>query len=158
MKTFRFLASALLGLALLSTLQTTGASNLPKVTGGKYYSRAECVNIARQVVGEPNGIKSLTGIELGNLWYMLDNCNFLYFSDQKTSSMSPSRDQDDVEVSLDWATHEYIGRLEGAISRLPDDEKNRVLKDLGKTQPASKGGRHGSRSSNRQVVGSGCAY
>jgi len=91
----------------------------PEAIGGKYYSKTECVRIARWITGDGlKRLKSHTGIEAGNFWYTLGNCGFLYFSDRKTLNERPSTDQLDVEIAIDWATHEYIDRLAAAIGRL----------------------------------------
>lgn len=105
----------------------------PEALGGKHYSKPECVRIARWVTSDSKRLKTLTGIEAGNFWYTLDNCGFLYFSDRKTLNERPSDDQIEVEIASDWATHEYIDRLEAAISRLSPGERSKIVNDLKET-------------------------
>jgi hypothetical protein len=85
-------------------------------------------------IDAPDNLKNLTGMDLGNLWYVLDSCSALYFADAKTLSNAPSTAQLDVELALDSTTHEYISRLEGAILRLPAKERSDALEDLKKVQ------------------------
>jgi len=40
----------------------------PEAVGGKYYSKPECVRIARWVIGDQKRLQNLTGIEVGNFW------------------------------------------------------------------------------------------
>jgi hypothetical protein len=117
---------------------TQETSTKPEVVGGKYYSKAECVRIARWVIGDDKRLKSLNGIEVGNFWYTLDNCGFLYFSDPKTLNGRPSDEQIDVQIAIEWATHEYIERLEVAIQSLSQAEKDKVLSDLEKAARPTK--------------------
>jgi hypothetical protein len=102
----------------------------PEAIAGKYYSKAECVRIARWVIGDDKRLKTLTGIEVGNFWDTLDNCGFMHFSDPNTLYGRPSQEQIDVEIAIDWATHEYIGRLDFAIQSLSAAERDKVLSDL----------------------------
>ncbi len=110
----------------------------PEAIAGKSYSKNECVRIARWVIGRDTRLKALTGIEVGNFWYTLDSCGFLYFSDPKTLNGRPSDEQIDVEIAIEWATHEYIGRLVAAIDRSSPLGRNEAFSDLSKAAGPTK--------------------
>ena len=71
--------------------ETLGNTKL-EVIAGKYYSKGECVRLARWAIHDEKRLKALTGIEVGNWWYVLDTCGFMHFSDPKTLYDRPSTD------------------------------------------------------------------
>jgi hypothetical protein len=132
MRPYRVVASAILSLSCVGAAQSKSIK--PEAIGGKFYSKPECVKIARWVTGDINGLKALTGVEVGNFWYTLDSCGYLHFSDLKSLNRRPSDDQLEMDVAIDWAAHEYIDRLEAAIARLAPTERDKIADDL--KQPA----------------------
>ena len=84
MKTLTFLVVVVLGLGSLNAGQAAESPSRPEAVGGKHYSLDECMRIARWVISQPKNAENLTGVDLGNLWYTLDSCGYLYFSDAKT--------------------------------------------------------------------------
>src|SRR5438309_8447893 len=80
---------------------TLEQSRKPEAVGGKHYSKSDCVRIARWVTGDHTRQQTLTGIEVGNLWYVLDNCGFLYFSDRRALGERPSMEQIVVTTAID---------------------------------------------------------
>jgi hypothetical protein len=134
-----YLITAVVFLGIANYCGAQQSATRPEAIGGKWYSQGECLQIARWASQKPRNVKELTGIDLGNLWYTLDNCMFLYFSDATTLRKPPSPDQLNLDIALDWSIHEYISRLEGAILRLPESEKSKVLEDLKKVQSPVEG-------------------
>src|SRR5215469_1992062 len=130
MKTYAAIGSAILFVSITTAAQSNPTK--PEAIGGKHYSEPECVRIAHWVNAVPKKMATLTCIEVGNFWYTLDNCGFLYFSDAATMNKRPSDDQIDLELAIDIATHEYIDRLEAAINRLPSPEREKIVNDLKK--------------------------
>src|SRR5262249_35062624 len=102
----------------------------PDAIAGKHYSKSECMQIAHWVTADEKKLKSLTGTEVGNFWYTLDSCRALYFSDRNTMSAAPSIDRLELETAFDWASHEYIERLEFAIQSLPAETQEQAVRTL----------------------------
>jgi hypothetical protein len=137
MRTYVAVACAILSISSFAAAQSK--STKPEALGGRYYSKAECLQIARWVNDDNKRIKNLIGIEVGNFWYTLDNCGFLYFSDAETLNKRPSDDQLEMEVAIDKTMHEYIDRLEAAISRLSPVERAKIVDDLKKSARPNEG-------------------
>jgi hypothetical protein len=119
--------------------QQNPAVTRPEAIAGKYYSRTECVQIARWVIRDEKNLRSLTGLEVGDFWYTLDSCGFLHFSDPKTMYERPSAEQIDLEIAIDWATHAYIERLVNVIESASSVEKDSLLSGLRETARTTKG-------------------
>jgi hypothetical protein len=102
----------------------------PEFVGGKAYSSQECLRIAKWATHDDEGFNQLTGVELGNLWFTLDNCDFLYF-DETQPHPKPTKTQiSQIEFALHLATHHYIGSLEKVIMQLPEAMRHQALNDL----------------------------
>jgi hypothetical protein len=74
------------------------------------------------------------GVELGNLWFTLDDCEFLYFDQPKQGRPKPTKaDITEIAMALHWVTHHYIQSLEKTIMQLPDAMREKALDNLGHT-------------------------
>ncbi len=100
----------------------------PEFIAGKHYSLAHCVAVIRWQMNDGENIQRLTGFELANLLDTLGNCETLYFEPLHRTQ----RDQTtaDLATALDWASFEYIKRLESAIFHLDPFARQKVLAEL----------------------------
>lgn len=105
--------------------------NSPTFVGGQAYSYEHCVKLAGWVEGNPLAIGEMSVLQLGNLWYTLDEaCQFIYgFHSDPERRISadkipvpPEQYNEDcraVESSLHTVTHQYHDRLDQAFEALP---------------------------------------
>lgn len=119
-----------LGMVVCFTNLSDAQNGKPEFVGGKAYSAKECLRIARWVIHDDQGFAQLTGVELGNLWFTLDNCDFLYFDETQPHPKPTKTEITQIEFALHLATHHYIGSLEKVIMQLPDAMRQQALSDL----------------------------
>lgn len=109
----------------------------PEFTGGKAYSYQHCVALGNWVLNKSEDAESLSAVRLGNLWYTLDNCQFIFGfytdpRDRHTAQKIPvsikQYDEDSltIEMALHAITHEYTTRLDQVFAAMPHELRQRV--------------------------------
>jgi hypothetical protein len=110
----------------------------PTFVGGQAYTYDHCVKLARWVLENDRAIRELSAVELGNLWYTLDDgCQFIYglYGDPearmtaKKIPVSPEKYADDsraMEAAVHTTLHAYIERLDQVVAALPHDVRLRL--------------------------------
>ena len=115
----------------------------PAFVGGQAYSYEHCVSIAKWHESHSGDFfKGMSAIQLGNLWYTLDGCQFIYAlyadpDDRQTAKnipVNPLQYDEDCrmfERVLHVVVHDYVTRLDQVVAALPSATRLQVQKLLG---------------------------